>query len=64
MFTTEGVLQLIGIITVAEVIGAGAVAFIATRRPVYKRLLKWAMSQAEDLMETLQTEYEKVEKEG
>lgn len=64
MFTTEGVLQLIGIITIAEVIGAGLVAFIATRRPVYKKLLKWAMSQAEDLMETLQAEYEKVEKEA
>lgn len=64
MFTTEGVLQLIGIITIAEVIGAGLVAFIATRRPVYKKLLKLAMSQAEDLMETLQAEYEKVEKEA
>lgn len=64
MFTTEGILQLIGIIAVAEVIAAGLVAFIATRKPVYKRLLKWAMSQAEDLVETLQTEYEKVEKEG
>ena len=63
MFTTEGVLQLIGIIAVSEVIAAGLVAFIATRKPVYKKLLKWAMSQAEDLVETLQTEYEKVEKE-
>ena len=64
MFTTEGVLQLIGIITIAEVIGASLVAFIATRKPVYKKLLKWAMSYAEDLVNTLQDEYNKVEKEG